>query len=308
MSDELFDASSPPIEIDPREESEISLQDIIVGYVNRASADLYLLSCANLTMANVDVLRQLIIQKSPRRAHAHVCVCTFGGDPHSAYRLASCLRRHYQNGYTIVVFGPCKSAGTLLAVGAHEIILSEFGELGPLDVQTSKTDDMVGRSSGLDIFQAVAILAEHTQEKFASTFIKVISAGQGSISTKMASEIAIQLTNGLFTPMVAQLDPVRLGEMKRAIGIAEAYGERLAGNLKQGAITKLVHGYPSHNFVIDYPEAVTLFQRIREPQPFEAQLGSALEEYTRWPNQAGVCIDVEQLADSLPDSQTEAKN
>ena len=36
----------------------------------------------------------------------------------------------------------CKSAGTLLLIGATSLIISDRGELGPLDVQLSKPDEI----------------------------------------------------------------------------------------------------------------------------------------------------------------------
>lgn len=80
-----------------------------------------------------------------------------------------------------------------------------------------------------------------------------INLGSG-LSTKTASEIASKLVIGLYEPMFAQIDPIRLGEMNAALEIAHAYGNRLddkAKNLKQGALSKLINSYPTHGFVID---------------------------------------------------------
>jgi ClpP class serine protease len=42
------------------------------------------------------------------------------------------------------VSGYCKSAGTLIALGANELAFGEHGELGPLDVQIAKRDEVLG--------------------------------------------------------------------------------------------------------------------------------------------------------------------
>jgi hypothetical protein len=58
-----------------------------------------------------------------------------------------------------------------------------------------------------------------------------------------------------------------LGEQKRALSIAFEYAERLnqkSNNLKESSLNKLIEGYPSHSFVIDYYEAVQLFHEVRK--------------------------------------------
>jgi ClpP class serine protease len=44
-----------------------------------------------------------------------------------------------------------------MALGANEIVMSDFGEFGPLDVQIYKTDEFA-RSSGLDIHQSLHVI------------------------------------------------------------------------------------------------------------------------------------------------------
>src|SRR5688572_2732231 len=52
---------------------------------------------------------------------------TPGGDPNAAYRMARCLQSEYDR-FQLFVSGYCKSAGTLVSVGAHELIFSDDGE------------------------------------------------------------------------------------------------------------------------------------------------------------------------------------
>ena len=50
--------------------------------------------------------------------------------------------------------------------------------------------------------------------------------------------------------------------------VAMEYGNRLnRGNLKEGALARLISGYPSHGFIIDRDEAATLFERVRDVNP-----------------------------------------
>ena len=56
---------------------------------------------------------------------------TYGGDANVAYRIARLLQESYQR-VTVFVPSICASAGTLVTLGAHKLVLSDFAELGPL--------------------------------------------------------------------------------------------------------------------------------------------------------------------------------
>jgi ClpP class serine protease len=113
-------------------------------------ADVYLFTGA-ITTDSADTLIQKGLEVKEKAANAVLVLTTNGGDPNAAYRMVRYLKRKYKK-LTLYVFGQCKSAGTLIALGADEIVMSEFGELGPLDVQLSKKDELFGRSSGMDIY------------------------------------------------------------------------------------------------------------------------------------------------------------
>lgn len=210
--------------------------------------------------------------KPPGRRQAALFLTTYGGDPHSAYRIARVFQDRYES-FRILVGGPCKSAGTLVAIGASEVVFGVGGELGPLDVQVTKPDEFMPTSSGLDAFEALAIVTSAGYDHFEDVMLRLLSRSSWEISTRTAAEIATQLVSGLFGPISAQIDPYRLGEISRAMSIATAYGKRLQnGNLKEGALTRLVEGYPAHPFAIDAKEAATLFQVVEVMSDLEAEL------------------------------------
>jgi ClpP class serine protease len=78
---------------------------------------------------------------------------TPGGNPDAAYKIGKYIQSKYAN-FTCFIPGLCKSAGTLLAIAANELVFAPYGELGPLDVQLTKTDDLFGQESGLNISEA----------------------------------------------------------------------------------------------------------------------------------------------------------
>ncbi|MCK0552656.1 SppA protein [Pantoea ananatis] len=193
------------------------------------------------------------------------CVSTYGGDPNAGYRIGRALQHNYEK-VNLLVVGPCKSAGTLIAIAADRLIMGDMGELGPLDIQLKKNDEIGEMSSGLVIMTALDALKDRSISTFNSHLVKIRYENQ--ISTKMSADIAAKLTEALVAPMAAQIDPIKLGEHQRAMSIAITYGQRLSDKnkcLKDGALYKLIASYPSHGFVIDRKEARELFHNVESP-------------------------------------------
>jgi serine dehydrogenase proteinase len=216
--------------------------------------------------------------KSRRRPNVTLILTTYGGDAHAAYRMARALQSYFRN-IRLLVVGPCKSAGTLVTLCADELAFGPFGELGPLDIQVTKKDDLMSVASGLDTFQAVSILQNQAFSAFEECMLNLLEGSQGAISTTTACQIASQLVTSLFQPIAAQIDPQRMGEVERMMEVARAYGERLGTeNLRSGALTRLIESYPSHSFIIDYKEARRLFKKVSRITPDEIAVLCALQE------------------------------
>ena len=214
-------------------------------------------------------------RRNNKKQKVILILCTGGGNPNAGYRIARALIHHYGAiNFRVAVPAECKSAGTLICIGAHSIILFDQGELGPLDVQFQKKDELFQQSSGLDIVRGMTYLKDDALEAF-NKFLLDINGGSG-LGTKVASEIASNLVRGIYEPIFAQIDPVRLGEMNAALQIAHEYGTRLnkkSANLKDNALSKLINNYPTHGFVIDRAEARDLFIRVEPPDERVALAG-----------------------------------
>jgi len=218
-------------------------------------------------------------EREHRRKNLAVIVVTHGGDPDAAYRIGRCLRHKYKGKISLLVSGMCKSAGTLLALVADEIVMSDYGELGPIDIQVAKPDDIGTLSSGLTATTALTELRNEAFLTFEKSMLEIKARSYSQISFKAASEVACSLTVGLFAPIYGQIQALQLGEVGRANRITGAYGRRLASrNVKEGAIDRLIVNFPSHRFVIDREEATNYFECVREPSEQECalfdQLGS----------------------------------
>lgn len=172
--------------------------------------------------------------------------------------------------------------------------MGDFAEFGPLDVQLSEDNEIAKFSSGLNINESLMNLKQEARLFFRQTLVE-LTAGAG-LSTKMAAEIASKLSIDFFAPIVSQIEPLKIGKVRRALQIALAYGERLLqndrGNLKSSeALTRLVEDYPDHGFVIDFKEAKTLFKDIRKEDGKVEQLGSCLSELIKYPNNDATIIE-----------------
>lgn len=210
-------------------------------------------------------------------------VTTYGGSAHVAYRMARCLQRQYSKGkIELYIDRECASAGTLFAFCATSLIMADEAQLGPLDVQLRKLDEVGERSSGLTPMQALNALQSSSWELFKSSFLKLRYDDELGMATKMASQISSELTVGMFRAIYEQIDPMRLGELDRFVKIALEYGKRLQkSNLKDGALEKLIAAYPSHEFVIDREEAENLFNSVRAPIAEEEELAQELREVAK---------------------------
>jgi hypothetical protein len=196
-----------------------------------------------------------------------VGLVTYGGQANHAYRIGRYLQSIYQ---TVVVFIPslCKSAGTLVAAAANRLVMSPFGEIGPLDVQLLQRDELFGRRSGLTTRSALADLKGHSFDLFENFMLGIIRRSGGAVSFRLAADLSARATSELMSGVYSQINPDTLGQDFRDLSVATEYCKRLndaARNLKVGAIRRLVNDYPSHDFVIDLQEAKTLFEHVDLP-------------------------------------------
>jgi len=203
---------------------------------------------------------------------------TNGGSVAASYRMVRAIRHFYNQGkFTLMALGYCKSAGTMVAWGADAIVMGHFGEFGPLDVQQMK-DSNFWYESGLSTVECIKRLNRELYLCYKENF-SVLKRNMGA---KAASDIASNLSIGLFSPISGQIDPIQFVASQRAIDIAFDYAARLIKARKEppymgqkyyDCINKLVLGYPDHGFVIDYREAVDLFLGV------EVQLLPTSDEY-----------------------------
>lgn len=277
-------------------------QDADVIFINR-----------QIMQSFAEDLLGLITRRKKRRGTVYVIIVTEGGLGEAAYRACRLLQMNYSR-IVCVIPGWCKSAGTLFCAGAHELLFSEHGELGPIDVQLRRADEIGERDSGLAIDAAFDGLSEATFKLFENFMLGIKARSFGSVTFKTAADIAAQVSVGLVAPIFAQLDPVKVGETHRSVRVAEEYAKRLnliGKNIQMSdgydAIGTLVRGYPSHDFVIDYIEACMLFNNVALADNIVAELVHSMGDQARVPLSVEIASPGGRGMEYLNDEEAEVK-
>lgn len=212
--------------------------------------------------SNFDVNKPIIV----------LCVSP-GGQAEPAFRIAKFLRNKC-GAYKILIPKQSKSAATLLALGASEIIIGEDADLGPLDVQIGDHNEE-RTYSGLDEVQALDGLFELANNQVLST--TMIWSRIMKKKKQLLLPTVIEYVTGMMRPLMEKIDAVHYMSLSRTLRIAEEYAFRLLqekyGHLNAKMIArKFVQNYPYHGFIIDISEAreiglknvVKMTQKVQE--------------------------------------------
>lgn len=201
---------------------------------------------------------------------------SFGGDAHSAFQIIELIRRRMKDaksGLTAIVPYRAASAATLMCLGCDTIMLGELGRLGPLDMQVY--DDQKG---GTYRFKS-ALNQETALEQLNEAALTLLRSAKGALVRDgalphEAYELARGIVTGLFSPLYAQVSPEKLAENSRANTITLEYARcllkrhsSLADAAREKLAKKLVKGYPSHGYYIDFEEAGELGLTVIRVEP-----------------------------------------
>lgn len=189
-----------------------------------------------------------------------ILIHSSGGNAGAAYRIAKFFRRRCKTLNVIVPF-QAKSAATLMCLAADNIYLSEYAELGPIDVQvTDHLERGAHPFSPLDEFKSLEFLRDYAIGSL--DYFTAVLLERSGMSIKEALHESIPCITALMRPMFEKIDPLKFGEHKRMLSEGEEYAQRLlkaAQNSNHVEVAaKLVENYPVHDFVIDLEEAEEL--------------------------------------------------
>jgi len=158
-----------------------------------------------ITLRRRDVVIDLVLESA-------------GGSAHAAYKLMLLLRS-YASRVRVVVPDYAKSAATLMVLGADEIFMSPYAELGPLDAQIYYEQEGIYVSS-LDIARSIERLADTA---FTMAFLGGAQALQLTrLSRKDTLTRMLTFTSDFMRPLMEKLDPYIVlrsaGDQPRSFG------------------------------------------------------------------------------------------
>lgn len=251
-----------------------------------------------------------ISKQTSGRPNVLLILVTNGGSANNAYQIARLLQKSYDQ-FFLYTPSYCKSAGTLVALGAHKLIMDPFSELGPLDVQLLEQNEIGARKSGLVTRSAFEGLQEESFSLFEQFMLRMLRRSGGLVSFKVAAELSTSLAAALMSPVYSQINPHIVGKDRRDLEVALHYGQRLvdaSGNADDTTVHHLVSHYPSHDFIIDEDEAKELFELVERPSRKLHQLAGAIgrNAYSEAPD---VLVGaLHNLLDSLEDEDDESES
>jgi hypothetical protein len=211
-----------------------------------------------------DLLRRAFGYPKPEESTLvlNVLLDSPGGSLDSAYATALYLKA-YAKKLRVHVPGRAKSASTLLAIGADELHLSAFGELGPLDTQIPDPRNPANTVSALDCYQSVDYVRDFGFDTITSALPRLVESTERRIPVSELLDMASRFAIGAIKPVLSTITALDFGGWGRSLRIGEQYARMLLrAKAKDGDHAKadriaeqLVYGYTHHPFPIDYYEA-----------------------------------------------------
>jgi Serine dehydrogenase proteinase len=210
-----------------------------------------------------------------------VVLDTYGGSLDSAFKTVLFLSRFAER---IRIFVPrrAKSAGTLIAIGAHELYMSPFAELGPLDTQIVDPRNPTELVSALDCYQSVDYVRAFGLATLRRTLVVLAKEMQTGIPLSELVNTAEHLSTGSITSMLSQIRALDFGGWGRTLKIGELYAKSLLTRVgytqaEAGRIaSQLVYGYTHHPFPIDLNEAARIGLRPHQMDEQEHAVAAEL--------------------------------
>lgn len=247
--------------------TERALADMQAFATLRDRPAVFLVALESLGLKHLFLLRSVLGDRQFQEVD--LVIHSGGGDINVAYQMVELIRLHTDRLFACVPLY-AKSAATLLCLGADEIFLDKTAQLGPLDTQVyeEKKGGKSDYTSALNPFKALEQAHSFSLDAL-DTSVRMI-AGSSGLDLDECIQHAITFVVGTTGPLFSRLDPEKLGEYSRALAVGEEYGNRLLRRFtdwddqkRSFVVDKLVHGYPSHDYVIDYHELEELGFKVQ---------------------------------------------
>ncbi len=212
------------------------------------------------------------IPTPPEETRIDMIILSGGGYPHPAYQMVNVIRSKCKKLKAIIPLY-AKSAATLMALGADEIIMGPQSELGPLDMQMEHPlienlhiSALEGYYPFLQIYNKISTDFFPLALQLAAEIIKTTG-----IKREDAVDISINTVTNYITPVVSQINPTIVNMCYRALTTGESYAysflyrymfkdkpERERTILAEKTSHTLVWGFQNHGQVITREDAKLL--------------------------------------------------
>jgi hypothetical protein len=185
-----------------------------------------------------------LLHSVPPGTELDLLLHTNGGDIDTSEKLMAMVRsRAGTASVRVIVPDAAKSAGTLMAIGADKIVMSDSSELGPIDPQFPLNDGL-----GNVIHHSVL------------TYLEVYAEHAAALRRNPQDEVARIMLNKLDPATVRKFELVK----KRAREVAEKHLRRWMFRTQQGNFTQIAaelmdtSRWPSHGQMVGWEDAVNL--------------------------------------------------
>lgn len=205
---------------------------------------------------------------------------TSGGDTEAPWRLVSIIREYCEQ-FAVLVPHRALSAGTLIALGADEIVITPLGALGPID--PSRTHPLLPRREGAPEPEPISV----QDMRHAMQFIR--EAAGSSAGMPYTPEAMAQI----FTALFDKIHPLAIGAIEQSYALAKLIGTRclethMDPERDREEITRIVDtlcdNYKSHQYQISRREAKRIGLKVKDASPqLEATLIDLLKFYSARP-------------------------
>ena len=210
-----------------------------------------------------------------------------GGSPSDAYRIIRGLRGTFETVNIIVPFW-AKSAATLLSLGGSKIIMNNWAEFGPIDIQVGKQRDdspEFDYESALNDEFSLRLLESRSHELFKTMFVDLHRSKNIPIARNDLSQHLMEYLPHLFEPLLKQINPYKLGEKKRQLDISVTYANRILiqyngipKDARQNLVDYLLHDCPDHGYVVDFQLISAFLPNIVLAESIGGEYANALDD------------------------------
>jgi len=237
----------------------------LIGAYEREYGCKLVVVCDALFGESVTFFEELVSDASEEQ-DLHLLLDSPGGDGETALRIARSAQARCRR-FIVIVPDQAKSAGTILALGADEILMGPTSDLGPIDPQLRITrGDRWELVAAKDLIAAVAA-AELAVQKQPETY---------PLHASLLADVTAVMVQQARAAMLRSND--LLDASLKCAGLSDAEIKRLKPRLRQGLITKPSH----HGATLGAGDAHALGLPVTQVDPTSLQWKAIWRLWTKY--------------------------